>query len=225
MAVRIEESWKKALNEEFEQPYFAKIKATLVAAREAGKKIYPPGSLIFNAYDSTPFEDVKVVILGQDPYHNPGEAMGLSFSVPKGVRVPPSLRNIFKEMHADVGASIPSHGDLTPWANQGVFLLNAMLTVEHKSPSSHKSIGWQTFTDASIAALSREREHLVFMLWGNFAKKKAELIDDSKHLILASAHPSPLAGKAFFDNHHFSKANAYLAKHGKAPIDWSLPEL
>lgn len=220
--VRIEESWKKALAHEFEQPYFESLADFLKQEKGAGKTIYPPGSLIFNAFDSTPIEQVKVVILGQDPYHNPGEAMGLSFSVPKGIRVPPSLKNIYKELHEDLGVPIPNHGDLSAWAKQGVFLLNAMLTVEKNKASSHSKAGWQNFTDAVIKTLSEERERLVFMLWGSFARRKKELIDPSKHLILEAAHPSPLAGGAFFGSRHFSQANAYLEAHGKGKIDWRL---
>ncbi|MCG8326638.1 MAG: uracil-DNA glycosylase [Chitinophagales bacterium] len=220
--VKIEESWKQALSEEFTQPYFQSLATFLKTEKAAGKKIYPPGSLIFNAFNTTPFEDVKVVILGQDPYHNPGEAMGLSFSVPKGVRIPPSLRNIYKELNEDLSVSIPNHGDLTRWAEQGVFLLNAMLTVEHRTPRSHQKIGWQDFTDAVIRKLSTEQEGLVFMLWGGFARKKKELIDKSRHLVLEAAHPSPLAGGAYFGSKHFSKANDYLQKQGKEQIDWSL---
>jgi uracil-DNA glycosylase len=220
--VKIEEQWKIALEDEFDQPYFHEIKAYLLGEKKAGKIIYPPGKLIFNAFDSTPFDKVKVVILGQDPYHNPGQAMGLSFSVPKGVKIPPSLRNIYKEINADVGASIPDHGDLTDWASQGVFLLNAMLTVEQNKPSSHSKIGWQNFTDAVIKTLSDKRSNIVFMLWGRFAQNKSNLIDASKHLVLTSAHPSPLAGGAFFNNHHFSKANEYLKAHQKTPINWEI---
>lgn len=220
--VKIEENWKKVLKHEFEQPYFQSIATYLRKAKGNGKKVYPPGSLIFNAFNTTPFEKVKVVILGQDPYHNPGEAMGLSFSVPKGVRVPPSLRNIYKELKDDIGLTPPQHGDLTKWAEQGVFLLNAMLTVEHKSAGSHRKIGWQDFTNAVIRKLSDEREGLVFMLWGGFARKKKELIDRDKHLVLEAAHPSPLAGGAYFGSRHFSQANAYLEQQGKEPIDWSL---
>jgi uracil-DNA glycosylase len=218
--VRIEESWKRVLADEFEKPYFQAIATFLRTEKAAEKVIYPLGSLIFNAFDTTPFEKVKVIILGQDPYHNPNEAMGLSFSVPKGVRTPPSLVNIYKEINADLGLPIPPHGDLTAWAQQGVFLLNAMLTVEKGKAGSHQSIGWQFFTDAVIRTLSEEREHLVFMLWGNFAKKKRDLIDGSKHLILESAHPSPLAGNAFSGNKHFSQANNYLIANGLEGIDW-----
>ncbi len=220
--IKIEAGWKAALAAEFEQPYFEAIAAFLRSEKAAGKVIYPPGSLIFNAFDSTPFDQVKVVILGQDPYHNPGEAMGLCFSVPRGVKVPPSLLNIYKELKADVGVSAPGHGDLSAWTRQGVFLLNAMLTVERNRPQSHQNIGWQTFTDAVIRTLSERREGLVFMLWGNFARKKKALIDAERHLILESAHPSPLAGNAFSGCRHFSKANAYLESKGMAPVDWKV---
>lgn len=220
--VKIEESWKKVLKDEFEQPYFQALANFLRAEKSAGKKIYPPGSLIFNAFNTTPFNDVKVVILGQDPYHNPGEAMGLSFSVPHGVRTPPSLQNIYKELHADLGVPIPRHGDLTKWAEQGVFLLNAMLTVEHRKAGSHKDAGWQNFTDAVIRKLSEKREGLVFMLWGSFARSKKVLIDPNRHLVLEAAHPSPLARGAYFGSRHFSKANQYLQQRGKTPIDWAL---
>ncbi len=220
--IRIEESWKQALSSEFERPYFQTLATFLKNELAAGKTIYPPGPLIFNAFDTTPFAKVKVVILGQDPYHNLGEAMGLSFSVPKGVKIPPSLQNIYKEINADLGLPKPTHGDLTAWAKQGVFLLNAMLTVEKNNAGSHKLIGWQFFTDAVIQKLSSEREHLVFMLWGNFAKKKKELIDANKHLVLESAHPSPLAGNAFSGCRHFSKANNYLTMNGLEPIDWQI---
>ncbi|MCO6478370.1 MAG: uracil-DNA glycosylase [Phaeodactylibacter sp.] len=220
--VQIEESWKEALKNEFEQPYFQSLATFLRKEKQNGKTIYPPGPLIFNAFNTTPFDKVKVVILGQDPYHNPGEAMGLSFSVPKGVRIPPSLQNIYKELKEGLGIPIPNHGDLTHWAEQGVFLLNAMLTVERNKPRSHQKIGWQTFTDAVIRRLSDQREGLVFMLWGGFARQKKQLIDGSKHLVLEAAHPSPLAGGAFFGSRHFSKANEYLKKQGKEPVDWRL---
>lgn len=220
--VKIEESWKQVLEGEFKQPYFQSLATFLKKEKSSGKKVYPPGSLIFNAFNTTPFNEVKVVILGQDPYHNPGEAMGLSFSVPKDKKIPPSLRNIYKELYEDLGIPIPRHGDLTKWAEQGVFLLNAMLTVEHRSPRSHQKIGWQDFTDSVIRKLSEEREGLVFMLWGGFAKKKEVLIDDNKHLILKAAHPSPLAGGAYFGSRHFSQANEYLKKQGKEPIDWNV---
>ncbi|MFK7808912.1 MAG: uracil-DNA glycosylase [Saprospiraceae bacterium] len=221
-SVKIEDSWKAALAPEFSKDYFADIKNFLVTEKKAGKKIYPPGQLIFNAFNLVPLSKVKIVILGQDPYHNPGEAMGLSFSVPKDVRVPPSLKNIYKEMVNDINFSVPNHGDLTAWANEGVLLLNAMLTVEHKKAGSHRKIGWQKFTDAVIQTISDQREGIVFMLWGNFAKGKKVLIDTNKHLVLESAHPSPLAGNAFQGNNHFSKANNYLQEHGKDTVDWSL---
>jgi len=220
--VKIEESWKQALSSEFEQPYFDNIKQRLFVAKNSGLLIYPPGGLIFNAFKLTPLDKVKVVIIGQDPYHGPGEAMGLSFSVPKGVRIPPSLRNIFKELHADTGVAIPNHGDLTPWADQGVLLLNAMLTVQHKNPGSHKSLGWQQFTNAVIRTISQEREGIVFLLWGRFAQQKASFIDSSKHHILTAAHPSPLARNAFSGCKHFSKTNELLMKQNQSPIDWSL---
>lgn len=220
--VKIEESWKNVLIQEFDQPYFHSLATYLRKEKAAGKTIYPPGALIFNAFDTTPFQAVKVVILGQDPYHNPGEAMGLSFSVPRGKRIPPSLRNIYKELNEDLGITIPDHGDLTAWATQGVFLLNAMLTVEQKRAGSHQKIGWQNFTDAVIRKLSEERQNLVFMLWGGFAKKKKVLIDTSKHLVLEAAHPSPLAGGAYFGSKHFSKANTYLQQNGLSPINWEL---
>lgn len=222
MAVQIEESWKKLLAKEFEQPYFQGISAFLRKEKAAGKVIFPPGPLIFNAFNSSTVEAVKVVVLGQDPYIKPGEAMGLSFSVPKGVRVPPSLKNIYKELQEDLGCPIASHGDLTKWAQQGVFLLNASLTVEQGKSNSHAKCGWHTFTNAVIRNISEAREGLVFMLWGNFAKKKAELIDPFKHLVLEAAHPSPLAGGAYFGSKHFSKANEYLATQGKETIDWCL---
>ncbi len=218
--VKIEAGWKAALAGEFEQPYFEAIASFLRSEKAAGKVVYPPGGLIFNAFDSTPFDQVKVVILGQDPYHNPGEAMGLCFSVPRGVKVPPSLVNIYKELQADLGIPATGHGDLSSWTRQGVFLLNAMLTVERNRPQSHQNIGWQTYTDAVIRTLSERREGLVFMLWGNFARKKKTLIDTERHLVLESAHPSPLAGNAFSGCRHFSKANAYLESKGVAPVDW-----
>jgi uracil-DNA glycosylase len=220
--VRIEESWKRALAPEFEQPYFQAITTFVRKELAEGKTLYPPGPLIFNAFAQTPIDKVKVVILGQDPYHNPNQAMGLSFSVPQTVRTPPSLVNIYKEINADLGLPIATHGDLTSWAQQGVFLLNAILTVEGGIAGSHQKSGWQIFTDAVIKRLSEEREHLVFMLWGNFAKQKAALIDKSKHLILDAAHPSPLAGIAFSGCRHFSKANEYLLANGIAPIDWRI---
>jgi uracil-DNA glycosylase len=220
--VQIEKGWKEALANEFSMPYFAQIKQTLLDAKNEGKIVYPPGPLIFNAFNLTPWADLKVVILGQDPYHNPGEAMGLSFSVPKGVAIPPSLRNIYREMVNDVYAPMAAHGDLTPWAQQGVLLLNAMLTVEQNKPASHQKIGWQEFTDAVIRAISDQKEGIVFLLWGKFAQGKKELIDTEKHFVLEAAHPSPLARDAFMGCKHFSKTNALLEKQGKTPIEWSL---
>lgn len=221
--VKIEASWKEALAKEFEQPYFDLIKKRLVHDRTAGKTVYPPGSLIFHAFNKVPLPDVKVVIIGQDPYHGPGQAMGLSFSVPKGVRIPASLRNIFKELAEDIeGFQIPNHGDLSKWADQGVLLLNASLTVEHRSAGSHAKIGWQRFTDAAIKVISEQRSGVVFLLWGNFAKNKAGLIDESKHHILTAVHPSPLAGNRFLGNKHFSQTNALLQKQGLEPIDWQI---
>ena len=220
--VQIEASWYALLQEEFTKPYFAELKRFLVSEMNGGKTIYPPGKLIFNAFNTTPVEQVKVVILGQDPYHNPGEAMGLSFSVPPGKRVPPSLLNIYKEIKRDLDIDAPGHGDLTGWAKQGVFLLNAMLTVEHKKAGSHKKIGWQQFTDAVIAKLSETREGLIFMLWGNFARSKKAQIDEMKHYVLEAKHPSPLAGNAFQGCGHFSRANELLLGQGKEPIKWQL---
>ena len=222
--VKIESSWKAALQNQFNQPYFEGLVTFLKAEKTAEKVIFPAGPLIFNAFEQTPIDQVKVVILGQDPYHNPGEAMGLSFSVPKGKRTPPSLVNIYKEIHADLDLPIPKHGDLTSWAAQGVFLLNAMLTVEQKKPGSHQKKGWEQFTDSVIKTISDTKENVVFLLWGNFAKGKKALIDTSKHLVLEAAHPSPLAGNAFSGNQHFSKANDYLQKQGKTPIDWQIPD-
>ena len=221
--VQIEPSWKEALQDEFSKPYFGTLINFIKQEKAEGKTVYPAGSLIFNAYNTTPLDEVKVVILGQDPYHNPGQAMGLSFSVPKGVTPPPSLRNIYKEIDDSLDIKKPNHGDLTKWAEQGVFLLNSMLTVERNQPGSHKRSGWQYFTDASIKAISDRTEHTVFMLWGAFARKKAALIDGGKHLVLESAHPSPFsADKGFFGNGHFKTANEYLEAHGKTPINWSL---
>lgn len=221
--VKIDASWKEALAKEFEQPYFDLIKKRLVHDKESGKTVYPPGPLIFNAFNKVPLPEVKVVVIGQDPYHGPGQAMGLSFSVPKGVRIPASLRNVFKELESDIeGFNIPNHGDLSKWAEQGVLLLNASLTVEHRSAGSHAKIGWQRFTDAVIKTISEQREGVVFLLWGNFAKKKAALIDEEKHHILTAVHPSPLAGNRFLGNKHFSKTNELLKQQGREPIDWQI---
>ena len=220
--VQIEDSWHQILKSEFDKSYFKQIAHFLTEETSKGKDIYPARSLIFNAFDTTPFDKVKVVILGQDPYHGPGQAMGLSFSVPKGIRVPASLRNVYKELAQDVEFKIPGHGDLSPWASQGVFLLNAMLTVEKSKAGSHKKIGWQKFTDVVIKKLSDEREGLIFMLWGNFAKNKSALIDSNKHIILQAAHPSPLARNAFSGSKHFSKANEALSAQGKSTIQWQI---
>jgi len=220
--VKIESSWKKVLNDEFSKEYFENIRNTLKSEKKNVIKVYPPGKLIFNAFDSTPFDKVKVVIIGQDPYHGPGEAMGLCFSVPKGIRIPPSLKNVYKEIKEDIGCEVPEHGDLTSWAKQGVLLLNAMLTVKHKSPGSHKKIGWQTFTNAVIKKISDEKSGVIFLLWGRFAQGKKEYIDELKHYALEAAHPSPLAGGAFFGNKHFSKTNELLEKQGLSKINWCI---
>ena len=223
MTVKIEESWKTALKDEFKQPYFKQIVEHIKTEKEQGKTIYPPGSLIFHAFEATPIDHVKVVILGQDPYHGPNQAHGLSFSVQKGVPPPPSLVNIFKELHEDVGMPIPNHGYLEKWAQQGVLLLNASLTVRAGEPMSHSKIGWHHFTDSVIKKVSEDKEHVVFMLWGKFAQEKKSLIDEKKHLILKAAHPSPLsAHNGFFGCRHFSKANTWLMKYGIDPIDWAL---
>ena len=219
--VRIESGWKEALREEFLSEYFAKIKENLLAAK-AREIVYPPGNLIFNAFNLTPFERVRAVILGQDPYHGAHQAMGLSFSVPRGVRIPPSLVNIYKEIKSDLGISEPASGDLSYWAKQGVLLLNASLSVGANRANSHSGFGWQIFTDAVIKILSARRQSLVFMLWGNFAKAKSALIDAQRHLILTAAHPSPLAGGAFFGCRHFSRCNEYLRAHGLGEIEWDL---
>ncbi len=220
--VKIEESWRKALQKEFDQPYFNTLIQFLKSEKNKGKTIYPPGPLIFNAFNTTPLSNLKVVILGQDPYIKPNQAMGLSFSVPKEIRTPPSLKNIYKELNTDLGLPIVNHGDLTAWANQGVFLLNAALTVEAGNSGAHLKKGWEQFTDAVIRLISEEREHIVFMLWGNFAKAKGELIDANKHLVLKAAHPSPLARGAYFGSKHFSQANTYLENKGLGAIDWTL---
>ena len=220
MNVKIEASWGNQLASEFEKPYFAQLVKSVHSEYAAGV-CYPPGRLIFNAFNQTPFDQVKVVIIGQDPYHEPGQAHGLSFSVQDGVQFPPSLQNIFKEVHDDTGAPIPASGDLSRWARQGVLLLNATLTVEAHRAGSHQGHGWEEFTDAAIAALSAHREHVVFILWGSYAIKKGAMINRMKHLVLTSPHPSPLsAHRGFFGNHHFSQANAYLQQHGMTPIQW-----
>jgi uracil-DNA glycosylase len=222
MEVKIEQTWKNALAGEFDKPYFASLVRFLHAEKAAGRKVFPPGSQIFRAFELTPVPDVKVVILGQDPYHGPGQAHGLSFSVPDGVPAPPSLKNIFKEIETDLGVTMSGYPNLENWARQGVLLLNAVLTVRCAEAASHSKIGWQEFTDAVIRYISDNCEGVVFMLWGNFARTKSELIDHSRHCVLEAAHPSPLARGAFFGSRHFSKANAYLTSIGRTPIDWKL---
>ncbi len=221
MNVSIEPSWKERLAPEFEKPYFAQL-VQMVKQEYAHYSCYPPGRLIFNAFNLCPFDKVKVVIIGQDPYHEPGQAMGLSFSVPDGVPMPPSLVNIFKELEQDLGVPLPLSGNLTRWAEQGVMLLNATLTVRAHLAGSHQRKGWETFTDAAIKALNDGREHLVFILWGGYARSKASIIDRSRHLVLQSVHPSPLSANrgGWFGNHHFSQANSFLASYGMTPITW-----
>ncbi len=223
MDVQIEESWKEVLKDEFHKDYFQHIVAFLKAERATGKIIYPPGPLIFNAFYKTPFNNVKVIILGQDPYHNPGQAHGLSFSVPTGVAKPPSLVNIFKELQNDIGIAPPVSGNLERWAERGVFLLNASLTVRKNEPGSHSKIGWLEFTDAVIKKLSDEKKGLVFLLWGKFAQDKQALIDETRHHVLKAAHPSPFSvDKGFYGCRHFSKTNELLASENIEPIDWKL---
>jgi uracil-DNA glycosylase len=224
MDVKIEDSWKKVLKEEFTKSYFQQIVTFLKTEKAAGKTIYPPGPLIFNAFNQTPFTKVKVVIIGQDPYHGPGQAHGLSFSVQNGVKPPPSLVNIFKEVQSDIGVAMPQgYGNLTKWAEQGVLLLNAALTVRANEPFSHANFGWADFTNAVIQKISDEKKGIVFLLWGKFAQEKQNLIDETKHVVLKAAHPSPFsADKGFFGCKHFSKTNDILVKQGSAPIDWKL---
>ncbi len=220
MDIKIEPSWKERLNDEFEKPYFVDL-AGFVKSEYATQKIYPPGKQIFNAFDKCPFDKVKVVILGQDPYHGHGQAHGLCFSVPDGVGLPHSLQNIFKEINNDLSIPIPKSGNLERWAEQGVFLLNSTLTVRAHLAGSHQKKGWETFTDRVIYLLAESSNNLVFLLWGAYAQRKGELINTSKHLVLKSVHPSPLSShRGFFDNHQFSKANEYLIRHGKKPINW-----
>jgi uracil-DNA glycosylase len=217
---RIEASWLQALDDEFRAPYFIQLKQFLVDERSK-HTVYPPGNRIFNAFDLTPITKIKIVILGQDPYHGPGQAHGLCFSVSDGVRFPPSLQNIFKELHQDIGMAMPSSGDLSPWARQGVFLLNATLSVRQHQAGSHQGKGWEKFTDAAIRAVSQRCPHVVFMLWGRFAREKKALIDSDRHLILEAAHPSPLSAyNGFFGCRHFSKANSYLEEKGIEPVKW-----
>ncbi len=222
MEVKIEQSWKNALAAEFGKPYFESLVRFLHEEKAAGKRIFPPGSQIFRAFDLTPVSEVKVVILGQDPYHGPGQAHGLSFSVPDNMPAPPSLKNIFKEIETDLGIRMSGYPNLEKWARQGVLLLNAVLTVRCSEAASHSRIGWEEFTDAVIRYISDNREGVVFMLWGNFARSKSGLIDHNRHHVLEAAHPSPLARGAFFGCRHFSKANAILSAQGMTPVDWSL---
>lgn len=222
MDVKIEQTWKEALAPEFGKPYFEALVRFLHQEKAAGKVVYPPGNQIFRAFELTPLPAVKVVILGQDPYHGPGQAMGLSFSVPDGVAAPPSLRNIFKEISDDLGIPMSGRPNLEKWAREGVLLLNTALTVLSGQPASHSRIGWQEFTDAVIRTVSERCDGVVFLLWGRFAQGKAPLIDPARHLVLTAAHPSPLAGGAFFGCRHFSRTNAYLISRGKTPIDWQL---
>ncbi|WP_104487767.1 uracil-DNA glycosylase [Acinetobacter indicus] len=222
--VQLDASWKYALSDFLLGEKMDALKAFLLEEKQANKVIYPPSGLIFNALNTTPLEQVKVVILGQDPYHGPNQAHGLSFSVQRGVALPPSLRNIFHELHTDLGLDIPKHGDLTRWAEQGVLLLNSVLTVEAVQPTSHQKRGWEEFTDHVIDVLNEQREHIVFILWGAYAQRKGQRIDPNKHLILKAAHPSPLAANrgGFFGCKVFSKTNNYLKQHGIEPIDWQL---
>ena len=222
MEVRIEQSWKNALADEFGKPYFESLVRFLRSEKAAGQTIYPPGSQIFRAFDLTPLNELKVVILGQDPYHGPGQAHGLSFSVSAGVPAPPSLKNIFKEIESDLGVKMSGYPDLEKWARQGVLLLNAVLTVRAGMAASHSKIGWEEFTDAVIRYISDNCEGVVFLLWGNFARSKSALIDRFRHHVLEAAHPSPLARGAFFGSRHFSQTNALLSAQGKTPIDWVL---
>lgn len=221
MNVKINDSWAERLGNEFAQPYFSQL-TDFVRHEYATTTCYPPGRLIFNAFNLCPFDSVKVVIIGQDPYHEAGQAMGLSFSVPDGVAMPPSLQNIFKEIQGDLGIGVPQSGNLTRWAEQGVLLLNATLTVRAHQAGSHQRHGWERFTDAAISRLSEGRDHLVFILWGGYARSKASLIDRSRHLVLESVHPSPLSANrgGWFGNHHFSRCNEYIAGHGMGPINW-----
>lgn len=221
--VEIHESWLNHLSQEFDSPYMAKLKAFLQSERDAGKQIFPPSELWFKALNMTPLDQVKVVILGQDPYHGPGQAHGLSFSVPKGVRTPPSLVNIFKELNSDLGIEPASHGNLEAWARQGVLLLNSVLTVEAHKAGSHQKKGWETFTDAVIRLVNEQPRPIVFILWGAYAQAKVSFVDESRHLVIRSVHPSPLsAHKGFLGTKPFSKANAFLEKNDVTPIDWAL---
>lgn len=222
--VRLAPSWREQLDAEFAADYMQNLRQFLLQEKAAGKRIYPPGADIFNALNATDFDAVRVVILGQDPYHGPGQAHGLCFSVKPGVAIPPSLSNVYKELQADLGCVTPKHGCLDSWARQGVLLLNAVLTVEAARAASHQGMGWERFTDRVVSLLNERRQNLVFLLWGAYAQKKGAIIDRQRHLVLESRHPSPLsASRGFFGNHHFSKANAYLQSCGLEPIDWQLP--
>jgi uracil-DNA glycosylase len=223
--VKLHPSWLAALQPEFDQPYMAELREFLLTEREAGKRIFPAGANWFRALDLTPLDEVKVVILGQDPYHGPGQAHGLCFSVPDGVRPPPSLVNIYKELESDLGIRRPAHGFLEHWARQGVLLLNSVLTVEMGIAASHRDRGWERFTDAVIRLVNAKDTPVVFMLWGSYAQKKAAFVDEARHMVLKAPHPSPLsAHSGFLGCKHFSKANAFLESHGMQPIDWALPE-
>ena len=221
--IRLEASWKQHLLPQFEQDYMQNLRNYLLKRKRAGAVLYPASDEFFAAFEHTPFDQVKVVILGQDPYHGPGQAHGLCFSVPPGIAAPPSLKNILQEIHSDLGHPIPEHGTLTHWADQGVLLLNSVLTVEHGRAAAHQGQGWEIFTDAVISELNQHREHLVFMLWGSYAQRKGHVIDTSKHLVLKAPHPSPLSAYCgFFGCRHFSQANAYLTQHSQGAIDWQL---
>ena len=219
--VKLETGWLSRLDSEFRQPYMGKLRDFLLAEKKAGKVIFPKGDEYFNAMNYTPFDKVKVVIIGQDPYHGPGQAHGLCFSVRKEIEIPPSLHNIYKELESDLGIRPASHGCLTSWAEQGVLLLNAVLTVEMRRPASHQGRGWEQFTDHIITVLNEQRDHIVFLLWGSYAQKKGAVIDRTRHLVLEAPHPSPLsASRGFFGCRHFSRCNAYLTEHNIKPIDW-----
>ncbi len=223
-SINLHPSWLRVLGDEFKKPYMLGLRAFLTDEKARGKIIYPAGSRWFAAFDATPFEAVKIVIIGQDPYHGPGQAHGLCFSVPEGVAIPPSLQNIYKEMESDLGIAAPRHGCLTHWAEQGVLLLNATLTVEHTKAGSHQNHGWETFTDYAIHALNERRDNIVFILWGSYAQRKGNFIDSLRHLVLKAPHPSPLSAyRGFLGSKPFSKANDYLRAHGNNPIDWRLP--
>lgn len=223
MNVKIEDSWQKLLQPEFDKSYFQHVVQFLKEEKLKGKTIFPPGPEIFSAFNLTPIHEVKVLILGQDPYHAAGQAHGLCFSVKEGIKPPPSLVNIYKELHQDIGFVIPPHGHLSHWARQGILMLNASLTVEEAKPMSHSQCGWAQFTDHVIRLISQEKEHIVFLLWGRFAQEKASLIDSDKHLILKAAHPSPFSAyTGFFGCRHFSQTNDYLLAHNKTPIDWQI---